>query len=77
MIDSILLQIHCCNQEIAQPLMITQQNNWLGDLKIAMIIKPELNIYNVIEGLAEKLSLYIKNFETRSEAILWLLFDKA
>jgi len=57
--------------------MITQQNNWLGDLKIAMIIKPELNIYNVIEGLAEKLSLYIKNFETRSEAILWLLFDKA
>jgi hypothetical protein len=74
--DSTQLEIHCSNQEIAQLLIITQENDWLGNLKIAMIIKPELNIYNVIEGLAEKLSLLIKNFETRSEAMLWLLFDK-
>jgi hypothetical protein len=26
--------------------------------------------------MAEKLSLSIKNFETRSEAMLWLLFDE-
>jgi hypothetical protein len=75
--DSTQLKIHCSNQEIAQLLSITQENDWLGNLKIAMIVKPELNIYNVIEVLAEKLSLLIKNFETRSEAMLWLLFDKA
>ena len=75
-LDSSEFKILCTNVEIAKLMMTIQENDWLGDLKIARIIKPELNIQNVIEGMAEKLSLSIKNFETRSEAMLWLMFDK-
>jgi hypothetical protein len=57
-------------------MITTQENDWLSSLKIAMIIKSELNVHNIVEGLAENLSLPIKNFETRNEAMLWLLFDK-
>ena len=75
-LDGTEFTILCTNVEIAQLLMTIQENDWLGDLKIARIINSEMNIHNVIEGMAEKLSLPIKNFETRSEAMLWLLFDK-
>ena len=76
-LDCTKFKIICSNQEISQLMIIIQENDWLGNLKIAMIIKPEFNIYNVIEDLAENLSLSIKNFEIRSEAMLWLLFYKA
>lgn len=75
-LDGTEFTILCTNVEIAKLLMTIQENDWLGDLKIARIIKPGINIHNVIEGMAEKLSLSIKNFETRSDAMLWLLFDK-
>jgi hypothetical protein len=75
-LDGTEFKILCSNQEIAQLLISFQENDWLGDLKIARIVKLEFNIQNVIEGMAESLSLPIKNFETRSEAMLWLLFDK-
>jgi hypothetical protein len=45
-------------------------------MKIAKIIGPRLNIHNLIETMVKKLSLPIKNFKTRSKAMLWLLFDK-
>lgn len=76
-LDCTNFRILCSNQDIAQLMITTHENDWIGNLKIAMIINSELNIYNVIEGLAEKLFLSIKNFETRSEAMLWLLFNKA
>lgn len=75
-LDGTEFKILCTNVEIASLLMTIQENDCLGDLKIARIVNPELNIQNVIEGMAEKLSLSIKNFETRSEAMLWLMFDK-
>lgn len=75
-LDSTEFKILCANVEIINLMMTIQENDWLGELKIARIINPELNIQNVIEGMAEKLSLSIKNFETRSEAMLWLMFDK-
>jgi hypothetical protein len=75
-LDGTEFTILCTNSEIAKLMMTIQENNWLGDLKIARIVKSESNIQNVIEAMAEKLSLSIKNFETRSEAMLWLLFDK-
>lgn len=75
-LDGTEFKILCTNVEIAKLLMTIQENDWLGDLKIARIVTPEMNIQNVIEGMAEKLSLSIKNFETRSEAMLWLMFDK-
>lgn len=75
-LDSTEFTILCTNVEIAKLMISIQENGWLGDLKVARIVNPELNVQNVIEGLAENLSLLIKNFETRSEAMLWLLFDK-
>jgi hypothetical protein len=75
-LDTTEFKILCSHQDITQMMLTIQENNWLGDLKLARIIKPEHNIHNVIEAWAEKLSLSIKNFETRSEAMLWLLFDK-
>jgi len=75
-LDNTEFTILCTNVEIAKLMISIQENGWLGDLKVARIVNPELNVQNVIEGLAENLSLLIKNFETRSEAMLWLLFDK-
>jgi hypothetical protein len=75
-LDSTKFKILCSNEEIANLMINIEENGWLGDLKVARIVNPEFNIQNVIEGMAEKLSLLIKNFETRSEAMLWLLFDK-
>jgi hypothetical protein len=75
-LDNTKFEILCSNVEIVNLMINIQKNGWLGDLKIARIVKAERNIRNVIEAMAEKLSLSIKNFETRSEAMLWLLFDE-
>ena len=75
-LDVTNFKILCSNVEIAKLLITISENDWLTNLKIARIINPENNIHNVIEGMAKNLSLSIKNFETRSEAMLWLLFDK-
>ena len=75
-LDSTEYKIICSNVEIAKLLVSIQESGLLGGLKIARIVKSDININNVIEGLAEKLSLSIKNFESRSKAMLWLLFDK-
>ncbi len=75
-LDVTTFSILCSNQDISELMINIQENGWLKDIKIARIIEPGLNIHNVIEAMAKKLSLPIKNFETRSEAMLWLLFDK-
>ena len=75
-LDAIQFKILCSNVEISELMSTIQHKAWLEDFKIAGVVKFERNVQNVIEGLAEKLSLSIKNFETRSEAMLWLLFDK-
>lgn len=66
----------CSNIDIAKLMMKMKKQGWLGDLKIARIVCPENNIHPIIDGMAVSLSLPIKNFETRSQAMLWLLFDK-
>jgi hypothetical protein len=75
-LDSTELRILCSNVEVAQLMSTIKKNSWFSGLKIAIVVNPELNIHNVIEVMAEKLSLSIKNFETRSDIMLWLLFDK-
>lgn len=75
-LDATEFKILCSNHEIDLLMTDVKENGWISDLKIAGIINPHRNIHNVITVLAEKLSLPIKNFETRSEAMLWLLFDK-
>jgi len=67
----------CSNVDIAKLMMSMEEDGWLGDLKIARIVHPENNVHPVIGDMAVSLSLAIKNFESRSQAMLWLLFDKA
>lgn len=73
-LDVTEFKILCGNAEIAKLLVIIEESGLLGELKIARIVKHDMK--NVIEGLAEKLSLSIKDFDSRSKAMLWLLFDK-
>ena len=75
-LDVTMFSNHCANQEVSELMINIQENKWLSDIKIARIIEPGLNIHNLIETMAKKLSLPIKNFEIRSEAMLQLLFDK-
>jgi hypothetical protein len=75
-LDSTEFSILCSSVDIAKLLIKIEETGFFQGLKIAMIGNPEINIQNVFEGIAEKLSLSIKNFETRSEAMLWLLFNK-
>jgi hypothetical protein len=75
-LDSTKLNILCSSQQIAKLMISIQENDLIGNMRIASIVNFELNINNLIEGMAEKLSLSIKNFATRSEDMLWLLFDK-
>lgn len=67
----------CSNIDIAKLMINMEKDGWLGDLKIARVINPENNVHPIIDGMAVSLSLAIKNFESRSQAMLWLLFDKA
>ncbi|MEP1446988.1 MAG: hypothetical protein ABJK37_12815 [Paraglaciecola sp.] len=75
-LDSTQFKLLFSTAQMAKLLITVQENGWLGALKVARIVKTDSNIENVVEVLAESLSLSIKNFETRSEAMLWLLFDK-
>lgn len=75
-LDSTQFKLLFSTSQMAKLLITVQENGWLGGLKVARIVKTEINIENVVEVLAESLSLPVKNFETRSEAMLWLLFDK-
>lgn len=76
MLDVTMFSNLCSNQEVSELMINIQGNKWLRDIKIAKIIGPGLNIHNLIETMVKKLSLPIKNFKTRSKAMLWLLFDK-
>lgn len=67
----------CSNIEIAKLMINMEKQGWLGELKIARVVNPENNIHPIIDGMAVSLSLPIKNFASRSQAMLWLLFDKA
>jgi hypothetical protein len=48
------------NQEVSELMINIQENKWLSGIKIARIIEPGLNIHNLIETMAKKLSLLIK-----------------
>ncbi|MGS2720359.1 hypothetical protein [Paraglaciecola aestuariivivens] len=66
----------CSNVEIAKLMIDLQSQGLLEGVKIARIVCPENNVHTIIEGMADSLDLSIKNFESRSQAMLWLLFDK-
>jgi hypothetical protein len=74
--DVTALRINCTSIEISNLLMDVRDLGLLGDIKIARITTGAQNSQNMIEEIAKNLSLSIRNFETRSEALLWLLFNK-
>jgi hypothetical protein len=74
--DVTALTLSCPLIDITQVMHNMHDYNWLGDLKIARIITEKQNVQNVIETLADKFELPIKNFDNRSEAMVWLLFNR-
>lgn len=70
------LNVQCSSIEISNILIDVRDLDLLADIKIARVTTGEQNSQNMIGEISERLSLSIKNFETRSEAFLWLLFDK-
>ncbi|MDU0354610.1 hypothetical protein RS130_12365 [Paraglaciecola aquimarina] len=75
-IDIQELDIKCSSLEISNLLVDIKSADLLANIKLARIINHSHNIQHLVGELAKKLNLPIKNFETRSEAILWLLFNK-
>jgi hypothetical protein len=73
--DVTQLRIACSSIDISNMLMDVSELELLGDIKIARVITGGQNSQNLVEEIAQNLSLSIRNFESRSEALLWLLFN--
>ena len=73
--DVTKLQMLCSSMDISSTLMHLQEVNLLGDIRIARIVKEGEFKQTLVGDLAQKLSLPIRNFYTRSDAMLWLLFN--
>lgn len=69
------LSITCSSIDISNMLMDVNELELLGDIKIARVTSGGQNSQNLLGEIAQNLSLSIRNFETRSEALLWLLFN--
>lgn len=61
---------------MAKLMMTINEESWLEDLKIARIINFGSNAHNLVGEMSEKYQLPIRNFEDRSAAMMWLLFNK-
>ncbi|MFT2091470.1 hypothetical protein [Paraglaciecola sp. 2405UD69-4] len=68
--------IRCSNLEMGKFVMETREQGWISDLKIARIVKVNHGSHKMLNRLADRFDLPIKNFTSRSDAMLWLLFDK-
>ena len=75
-LDVIELTIGYSSIQIAELMITMQHESWLSDIKIARIIDGKDNAQNLVGEMAEKYNLPIKNFEHRSDALIWLLFNK-
>lgn len=68
--------IQCSNLEMGKFVMEVKEQGWLADLKIAQIVEVNQGRHSMLHRLANRFDLPIKNFTSRSEAMLWLLFNK-
>ena len=75
-LDVTELAIGYSSMQMAELMITMQQESWLSDIKIARIIDPKDNPQHLVGEMAEKYNLPIKNFEHRSDALIWLLFNK-
>lgn len=57
-------------------LMTMSEEDWCNDIRIARIIDPQDNNQNLVGEMAARYELPIKNFDNRSDAMMWLLFNK-
>lgn len=57
-------------------LTTMKEEGLLDEIKIARIINPQNNSHHLVGEMSAKYSLPIKNFDNRSDAMLWLLFNK-
>lgn len=70
------LCIRCPNIEMGKFVMEVQEQGWVTGLKVARIVNSDQGRHSTLARLANRFDLPIKNFTSRSEAMLWLLFNK-
>jgi hypothetical protein len=75
-VDVTEMTITYSTMQMSNLMMTMQEESWIADIKIARIIEPKDNAQNLLGEMSEKYSLPIKNFDNRSEALMWLLFNK-
>jgi hypothetical protein len=73
--DVTQLTYSCSSLDLSTVFNEVKQYGLLGELKIARVIDPGQFKQELVGDLAISLSLPIKNFCTRSDALVWLLFD--
>ena len=74
-VDVTQMRITYSTLQMTYLMNIMQEESWLADLKIARVIDPKDNAQNLLGEMSEKYNLPIKNFDNRSAALMWLLFN--
>lgn len=75
-VDATELKIDYSKLHLTNLMLKVQRENWLNEIKIARIINPQDNAGTLVGDMSEKYNLPIKNFDNRSNALMWLLFNK-
>lgn len=74
-VDATELKLEYSKLQLTNLMLKVQRENWLNEIKIARIINPQDNAGTLVGEMSEKYNLPIKNFDNRSEALMWLLFN--
>jgi len=74
-VDATELKIDYSKLQLTNLMLKVQRENWLNEIKIARIINPQDNAGTLVGDMSEKYNLPIKNFDNRSNALMWLLFN--
>jgi hypothetical protein len=75
-LDETQFQLNYSKMDMTSLFLALQEEDWLGEIKIARIINPQDNTQHLVGEMAARYSLAIKNFDDRSDAMMWLLFNK-
>ena len=76
LLDATKLRIEYSKMDLTILMLRMRQEGWLDEIRIARLICSQDNTQNLVGDMAEKYQLFIKNFESRSDAMMWLLFNK-
>ncbi|MDP5028917.1 MAG: hypothetical protein NWQ54_17045 [Paraglaciecola sp.] len=74
-LDDTQLIISCSKMSMTTLLLAIKEEGWLTEMKIARLINPQDNTHNLVGEMSERYNLPIKNFDSRSDAMMWLLFN--